>query len=165
MRNLKTMALALLLASLFTTPAYAKHHGGDTSCNQDGCGMKPLEKLEETLDLTAEQQAEIRAILAESRAGMNARGKEVRANRAAIRDTLSAATLDESRLRELLRKQSELQADRMVAQHAVRARIKQALTAQQQAKWEEFRRQRMGHRGGHDTPGRWSEPDRGGTAM
>jgi Spy/CpxP family protein refolding chaperone len=165
MRNLKTVALGLLLASLITTPAYAKRHGGDTSCNQDDCGMKPLEKLEKTLDLTAKQQAEIRAILAESRAGMAARGKEVRANRAAIRDTLSAATLDESRLRELLRKQTELQADRMVAQHAVRARIKQALTAKQQATWDEFRRQRTGHRGGHDTPGRWSEPDRGGTAM
>lgn len=158
MRNLKTVALALLLASLITSPAYAKRHGGDTSCNQDRCGMKPLEKLEKTLDLTAEQQAEIRA-------GMAARGKEARANRAAIRNTLSAATLDESRLRELLRKQTELQADRMVAQHAVRARIKQALTAEQQATWDEFRRQRTGHRGGHDTPGRWSEPDRGGTAM
>ncbi len=152
MLNPKKLAMALLLAILATTPAYAKAHGQASSCDQGDRGTKRLERLKQTLDLTAQQQTEIRAILAESRKGMADRAKEVQANRAAIRGTLAAAALDESRLRELLRRQSELQADRMVEKHARRARIKQALTVEQQAKWEELRRQRVEHRGRHAQP-------------
>lgn len=165
MRNLKKLAMALLLASLATTPAYAKAHGEASSCNRGDRGTKRLEMLKETLGLTPQQQTEIRAILAENRKGMADRVKEVQENRAAIRGTLAAAALDESRLRELLRRQSELQADRMVEKHARRAKIKQALTVEQQAKWEELSRQRVELRGRHATTSHRQAPGRPGTAI
>jgi Spy/CpxP family protein refolding chaperone len=165
MRNLKKLAMAFLLASLATTPAYAKTHGQASSCDRGDRGTKRLERLKQTLKLTTQQQTEIRAILAESRKGTADRAKAVQANRAAIRSTLAAAALDESRLRELLRRQSELQADRMVEKHARRARIKQALTVEQQAKWDELSRQRLGHRDRHATSGRKSEAGHAETAM
>lgn len=165
MHTLRTLALALLLTSLAMTPAYAKRHGGDRPFNLEGGRMEQFEQLKETLELTLQQQAEIRAILTESRQEIKARRRELRATRAAVRDVCAAATLDESRLRTLLLRQSELRAEQMVAQHAVRAKVKQTLTAEQQARWEELRRQRRGHRGGQEAPVHTSQPERGATSM
>jgi Spy/CpxP family protein refolding chaperone len=80
-----------------------------------------------------------------------------------VREIFAAATLDQSRLRELLLRQSELRADQLVAQHAMRAKVKQTLTVEQQARWEGVRRQRMEHRGGQAAPGQTSELERGAT--
>lgn len=165
MRNLRNMAVALVLASLATTPAYAGPHSGEPSPKHGGRGMKQLEMLEDTLELTAQQQTEFRAIVAESRKGMADREKELQVNRAAIRDTFAEDALNDSHLRELLHRQSELQTNRMVEKRVVHTRIKQVLTMEQQAKWEEFRRQRMEHRIGHARNNQWREPGHGEPVM
>jgi Spy/CpxP family protein refolding chaperone len=148
MNTLKTLTLALLITCLAMTPAHAKRHGGDRPFNLEEHRMEQFEQLKEALELTPQQQAEIRAILTESRQEMMDRRGAVLATRAEVRDVFAAAALDESRLRELLLKQAELRADQLVAQHAVRARVTQTLTTEQQARWEEFRRQRMDHGAG-----------------
>lgn len=150
MRYLKSLALALLLAGVVTTPALAKPRCADGACYRGGA-MQHIETMKEALSLTPEQETEIRKILADRKAEKTNRSEEARANRTAVRDLLAAPSLDEPRLREALRKQLDLRADRLIARHATHARINQVLTPEQQSKWQEFRRQR---RADHDRRGK-----------
>jgi Spy/CpxP family protein refolding chaperone len=152
MHTLKTLGLTFLMASLAMVPAYAQHHGDQRPLCRAVGTTGQFERLKQSLGLTPQQQAEIRTIFTGSRQDMAARRAALRENRKAVRDTLGQATLDEARLRQLLLRQSELRADRMAAQHALRARIKQVLTDEQQARWEDLRRQRMLRRGGSMSP-------------
>ena len=72
MHNLKYLALAFLLATLAITPALAKPgRCGKTFENGEQQATR-LEHLKESLDLTAQQEREIKEILAASQEG-NAR--------------------------------------------------------------------------------------------
>ena len=73
--------------------------------------------------------------------------EEKRVTREKLRELSRADTLDESRLRELVRKQSDQRADMMIAKHATRNRINQLLTPEQQEQHEAFRQQRQERRG------------------
>lgn len=156
MRHLKPWLLTLLFITLGTASAIADPHIGDGQCRRYSGGEQQFERLSKALALTPEQQTEIRAILAESRTDMTARQDEAKANRAAIRSMLAATTLEEPKLRDLLHKQSELQADRIIARQGVRSRIEQILTPEQQAKWDELRQQRQERRERRGKPRHWS---------
>lgn len=154
MRKLKTLALALLLTSLAIAPAYAKRHGGGSSFACDNDRMTKIEQLKEVLELSPQQEAEIQTIISERRQTMTAQREAGKAHKRSLRDIFASETLDEVRLRELLSKQAELKADKMVAQHATHARINQVLTPEQQAKHQELRQQRMERKGEFRGPGR-----------
>ena len=140
MRNLRYLALALLLATLAITPAFAKPGQCGKACENGEQQATRLERLKEKLDLTAQQETEIKEILASTKA------KNV-ALREELREISRADSLDESRLRELVRKQSDQRADMMIAKHATRNRINQLLTPEQQEQHEAFRQQRQERRG------------------
>jgi Spy/CpxP family protein refolding chaperone len=152
MRHLKSLALALLLAGLITTPGLAKPHCAGGPCYRDDA-MQHIARIKEALSLTPEQEIEIRKILADSRAEMLARREDARANRAAVRTLLAAPSLDEPGLREALRKQSDLQADKLITRHAIQARISQVLTPEQQSTWEGLGKRRLERRERCDKPG------------
>ncbi len=146
MHNLKTLAMTLLLISLSIAPAYAKRHGGNGPFDHNGKGMSQIEQLKQVLDLTPQQEADIKGVFTESREKMAPLREDQQANRRAIRDLSDAESLDESRLRELVRKQADLQAEMMVERHATRSRVNQILTPEQQAKRDDFRQQRTERR-------------------
>lgn len=151
MRSIKTLALVCLLASLATTPAYAKRHGWGSSLDHDSEQSGKVERLSAALDLSPQQRTEIQDIISTSRQSTTALREARGANTRSIRELLTNGVLDEARLRELLREQADLQADRLIAQHATRTRIDQVLTPAQQAKHEDLRQLRLARKG---EPGR-----------
>jgi Spy/CpxP family protein refolding chaperone len=147
MHNLKHLTLALLLVTLAITPAFAKPGQCGKAFENGEQQATRLEHLKERLDLTAQQEAEIKEILASTKAKHEALHEEKRVTREELREISRADTLDESRLRELVRKQSDQRADMMIAKHATRTRINQVLTPEQQEQHEAFRQQRQERRG------------------
>ena len=147
MHNLKYLALALLLATLAISPAFAKPGQCGKAYENSEQQATRLEHLKERLDLTAQQETEIKEILATSKERNKALREEKRTTRKELREISRADTLDESRLRELVRKQSDQRADMMIAKHATRTRINQVLSSEQQEQHEAFRQQRQERRG------------------
>lgn len=147
MHNLKYLTLTLLLVTLAITPALAKPGQFGKACENDEQQATRLEHLKERLDLTAKQEAEIKEILAAPKENNEALHEESRVTRGELREIFGADTLDEPRLRQLVRKQSDQRADMMIAKHATRTRINQVLTPEQQEQHETFRQQRQERRG------------------
>ena len=147
MHNLKYLTLALLLSTLAITPAFAKPGQCGKAYENSEQQATRLEHLKERLDLTAQQETEIKEILATSKERNKALREEKRTTRKELREISKADTLDESRLRELVRKQSDQRADMMIAKHATRTRINQVLSSEQQEQHEAFRQQRQERRG------------------
>ena len=147
MHNLKYLTLALLLATLAITPAFAKPGQYGKGCENGEQLATRLEQLKERLDLTAQQETEIKEILSTSKERNEALREEKRTTRKELQDISRAETLDESRLRELVRKQSDQRADMMIAKHTTRTRINQILTPEQQEQHEALRQQRQERRG------------------
>ena len=147
MHNLKYLTLALLLVTLAITPAFAKPGQCGKAYENSEQKATRLEHLKERLDLTAQQETEIKEILATSKERNKALREEKRTTRKELREISRADTLDESRLRELVRKQSDQRADMMIAKHATRTRINQVLLSEQQEQHEAFRQQRQERRG------------------
>lgn len=147
MNKLKYLPLTLLLATLAITPALAKPGQCGKACENGEQQATRLEQLKERLDLTTQQEAEIKEILASTKAKNAALREEKRITREELRKLSRAETLDESHLRELVRKQSDQRADMMIAKHATRARINQVLTPEQQEQHEALRQERQERRG------------------
>jgi Spy/CpxP family protein refolding chaperone len=147
MHNLKYVTLALLLVTLAITPALAKSGKCGKSYEHGERQAARLEQLKEKLDLTTQQETEIEGIITSAKTENEAFREEKRLTREEIRKLSRAEVLDETRLRELLSKQSEQRADMMIAKHATRTRINQVLTPEQQEQHETFRQQRQERRG------------------
>jgi Spy/CpxP family protein refolding chaperone len=147
MHNLRYLTLALLLVTLAITPAFAKPGQCDKACENGEQQATRLEHLKERLDLTAQQEAEVKEILASTKAKDEALREKKRMASKELREISRAEPLDESRLRELVRKQSDQRADMMIAKHATRNRINQVLTPEQQEQHEAFRQQKQARRG------------------
>ena len=147
MQNLKYLTMALLLATLAITPAFAKPGQCGKVCENGEQQATRFEHLKKRLDLTAQQEAEIKEILASTKAKNEALHEEKRVTRKELREISRAETLDVSRLRELVRNQSDQRADMMIAKHATRNRINQVLTPEQQEQHEAFRQQKQERRG------------------
>ena len=147
MQILKFLILALLLAALACTSVFGNAVRGDNSCKINNQQHPRLEYLRESLGLTTQQEAEVKEILATSQEGKQTLRREQIKTREEIQDITRADSLDESRLRELLHRQSEQRADMIVARLATRARINQILTPEQLEQQKVFRQQREAHRG------------------
>jgi Spy/CpxP family protein refolding chaperone len=139
MEALKILTLALLFISLAMTPTLAKTQAAGPSHDHTGKGTGRFAKIQQSLGLTTQQQNDIQALIAESKQDMVARREATRANREELRALFDAEVLDEARLQQLLQKQAELKAQKIISQHATRTRIRQILTTEQQEKWAELR--------------------------
>jgi Spy/CpxP family protein refolding chaperone len=144
MRKTKGLVLSLLLISLTTAPALANRYAGDSLFKHNSERTGQVEHLIKALDLTSQQETDIKGIISESREETKSLREEAKIKKESIRSILDAEVLDEPRLRELVRKQAELHTDLMVAKHTIRARINQVLTPEQRAKHKELRSERKG---------------------
>jgi Spy/CpxP family protein refolding chaperone len=141
MYSLKILILAFFLISLATASTFANRQTALSSPEVDSPQAEQFERLREAIGLTSQQAMDIRAIITENKQDMVALRKESRANRGELRQILEAEVLDESRLRQLVEKQSELKIRKMVAQHDMRTRINRVLTEEQRQKRNIFRQQ------------------------
>lgn len=153
MPKLKILAIALLLTSLAIGTAFAKRQCSDGPFDHDGGRQGKLEQLKEKLDLTTQQETAIKKIITAHREETGALHKAAKQNREEIHQAFGADVLDEARLRELVRAQTEQRLDLMVARHAMRAEINKILTPEQLEKHDALRKERKGHRGDHHGAG------------
>ncbi len=146
MHTLKILTLALLLISLAMTSALAKPLDQDFSPDPAGKGTGRFAEIQQSLGLSPQQQTEIQTLFAARKQEMINRRDTTRANREGLRALFDAEVLDEARLQQLLQKQAELKAEKIISQHATRTRIRQILTSEQQEKWAELRQKHWENR-------------------
>ena len=98
------------------------------------------------LDLTDDQQAQMKAIADSHRDEFKAAGEKVRAARDGMQALLEAETIDESAIRAKSAEAAAAEADVIILNAKVRRESLQVLTSEQQAKLKEIRDSRPGAR-------------------
>lgn len=144
MNKLKALTLSVLLISLAIAPAYALRQDWDYPFAQHGKRSGQIGQLKQELDLTQQQQVELKRVRTESKQETATLRAETASNREVIRNLFNNEPLDEQRLRELSHEQAERHADMMIAKHTAQEKINQILTPEQQQKYETFRQKKMG---------------------
>lgn len=143
----------LLTASLaVAAPGFGGKFGRgcDGDCSGRGQGPMTYEQHEErmghrlemmaaVLDLTADQQAQIKGLLDQQWQNRQADRDEMMASRDAMRAARLADPFDEADFRAKAAKQSELRTERMIERAKLQQAIKAVLTPEQQAKAETLR--------------------------
>lgn len=102
----------------------------------------PFEHMFRRLDLSAEQQAEVKRILDERRDTQQQQRQALRDNHQALHELATTSAYDPQRVRALADEQARLQADMIVARTETLHRVHQVLTPEQQAQWATQREQR-----------------------
>lgn len=113
--------------------AYHKDH-------KDGI---PFERMFQRLNLSTEQQAQVKQIVDENRTALQQQRDALRDNRKALRELATSTAYDPQRVRTLADSQAKLQADMMVARTETFHRVYQVLTPEQQAEFAKLRAQRQ----------------------
>ena len=157
MKN-RVLAIAGIAVLIIGTTVFALGHGF-----QDGQGgrrgkdhARMMDHLSKALDLTAEQQTQVKALFD----GMHSAEEARHAKRDELRKQLDAATangqFDETRVRAIANEQAQLMADSVVEHERMKSKIFAILTPEQRTKAEALHKQ---HGGGH---GRRHGPPMGG---
>jgi Spy/CpxP family protein refolding chaperone len=149
MYSLRTLALSLLFISVTVVSAHAARHGFGGLFDHHEKGSGQIERLKQALDLSPQQAASLKEVHTESNENTAAMREQVEVNREAMRKVFDAEILDKTRLRELTSEQAELRSSLMIEKHAMREKVDQILTPEQQKQHQQFRQQKMkskGHR-------------------
>ena len=149
MYSLRTLALSILFISVTIVSAHAARHGFGGPFDHHETGSGQMERLKQALDLSPRQAASLKEVHTESNEKTAAMREEAEVNREVIRNVFDAEILDKARLRELTSEQAELRSSLMIEKHAMREKVEQILTPEQQKKHQQFRQQEMkskGHR-------------------
>lgn len=115
--------------------AYHKDH-------KDGV---PFERLFRRLDLSTEQQTQIKQIFEENRTALKGQREAMRDSHKALRELATSTAYDPQRVRTLADTQAKLQADMVVARTETFHRVYQVLTPAQQEELAKLRAQRQEH--------------------
>lgn len=143
MHSLKIFTIHMLLVALAITPAYASGFSIDQKSSDNSKIERKVERLKEKLELTSQQEASIREILAANREERQLLQKGKKEAQSEIHEIVGAATLDEARLRELVHEQADRKTKMMVVKHDTQNRIDQVLTPEQQEQHKELRQHRQ----------------------
>ncbi|AHE67259.1 P pilus assembly/Cpx signaling pathway, periplasmic inhibitor/zinc-resistance associated protein [Legionella oakridgensis ATCC 33761 = DSM 21215] len=119
-------ALALSLA--FSAPSFADKNGGQCPCMR-------LQKLSQELDLTADQQAKIKAIKEQAQKDMSANEADMKNIRSQIKELIQSEKIDEDKLNKLIEQKKEIIASAMKTKIMMKNQIYNVLNAQQKAKF------------------------------
>jgi len=103
-----------------------------------------LDRLASRLDMTAEQRADVRAIMAGSRDEVITLRGRMQANRADLRHVTGESDYDEAEVRRIAEEQGDLRAEMIVLRARQRAEIRSVLTDTQVAQLEKMRQRRPG---------------------
>ena len=157
----KSIIVTLLMTATLLTAgiAMAKYHGsGSGNCNGQGTGMmneeqqqqradERLERMAIILDLSDNQQEQIKVLQNKHRQERQGLRDEMREGRNERRAAMSNDNFDEAALRSNLAKQAEFKADRMVERAQMKQELYAILTPEQQEKAETLWESR-GRKGG-----------------
>ena len=102
----------------------------------------PVQRMMRHIDVSDEQEAQIRAIVEEGRAEATEQRAALREARQALRDLATGSDYDADRVRELAEQQAQIRADMTVARVDTMHRVYQVLTPEQQAELADLRERR-----------------------
>lgn len=162
-----TLITPLLIGLLLSTGIAIASPGGQggrhwtDSCNRNGQGMtdvqhaermeQRLEKMAVILDLTEQQQEQLKNVFAKNWQDHQAMRAELQASRNALREDQQAATFNEADFRAKAQKHADLTTEMMVQRARTKQQVFAILTPEQQQKAEELRGLRgEGFFGPHD---------------
>jgi Spy/CpxP family protein refolding chaperone len=110
-------------------------------------GERFLARMSETLDLSAEQQEKVKAILEEHRTRVAPLRQSLDEGRDNLRQAVKSETFDEAAVRTLAASQADTRTEMMVERARMQNRINALLTQEQRELAEEKLAGRMEHRG------------------
>lgn len=165
MRN-RLLAVAGIAVLIIGATVFALGHGfqgmqggrgdGHGKGHPRGFGPGMIEHISKALDLTADQQTQVKSLLE----GMQAAEEARHTKRDELRKQLEAATangqFDETRVRAIANEQAALMADSVVEHERMKSKIYAILTPEQRTKAEQL------HKGGGPHGGRRHGPGEGG---
>jgi protein CpxP len=126
--------------------------GGRVKDHPRGFGPGMMEHISKALDLTAEQQTQVKALLE----GMHAAEESRHTKREDLRKQLDAATangqFDETRVRAIANEQAQLMADSLVEHERMKSKVFAILTPEQRTKAEEMHKRGGPHGRRHGPP-------------
>ncbi len=144
MRNIRKTVLftALLCVSgLALAGPEQRPHGGQVNPAREFSGMI------RQLDLSPEQQAEIKSIFSANQGAMEAHAEASRALREDLQALLNAEVLDENALAGLAEAEGELAEERIMLMGTLAADVLAELDDEQRAELQELREERLARRG------------------
>lgn len=115
---------------------------------QERTGEHVLARMTEALDLSAEQQEKVKAIMDEHRSKVAPLRQSLDESRDQLRQLGKADTFDETAVRRLAAGQAAAKAELMVERARMQSQIHALLTPEQREMAEEKLERGMGHRGG-----------------
>jgi protein CpxP len=111
-------------------------------------GERFLARMTKSLDLNAEQQEKIKAIMDEHRTKVAPLRQSLDENRDKLRQAVKADSFDEAAVRSLAASQASAKTELMVERARMKSQIHALLTPEQRKLAEEKLDRGMGHRGG-----------------
>jgi Spy/CpxP family protein refolding chaperone len=161
MRN-RILVIAGIAVLIIGATVFALGHGfqgipggrGDGPGKGHGRGFGPgmMDHIAKALDLTAEQQTQVKALFE----GMHAAEEARHTKRDDLRKQLEAATangqFDETKVRTIANEQAQLMADSMVEHERMKSKIYAILTPEQRTKAEEMHKRGGPHGRRHGPP-------------
>jgi Spy/CpxP family protein refolding chaperone len=146
------LTAALVGGQFFQTAQVSAAPAGDSPRMERGEGPEKgerfLARMTKALDLSAEQQEKIKAIMEEHHAKVAPLRQSLDENRGKLRQAAKADTFDEAAVRTLATSQAAAKTDMMVERARMQNRIHALLTPEQRKLAEEKLDRGMGHRGG-----------------
>lgn len=119
-----------------------------------GLGPEMLEHLTKALNLTSDQQTQIKALLEAVQGTEEPRHAKLDELRKQLEATTANGQFDEAKVRAIANEQAQLMADSMVEHERLKSKVFGILTAEQRAKAEEMHKRGgpEGHRHGPPPP-------------
>ena len=136
LHKITTLASVLFLSLVLLSPAQAR--SGHKGHHDKGGHFK---KMMQQLNLTEEQQSQVKSIFEDFRESHKDQRKQIRAERQAMNDLMRQEALDETLLRKQMRKMSEMREDMMIERIKMMKQVRSLLTDEQKARLDELKQQ------------------------
>jgi protein CpxP len=142
-----TIGAAVLLAAAVAIAQGRHGHGGP-----DGDFGHMLGFYTHYLDLTTDQQAQVKAIWEKEKPTLKPLMQLEHQNRASMRALEAAGPFDEAKTRTLATQNAQVMVELQVAHARIKSEMVQILTADQKTKLAEFEAKKASHWSGHAPP-------------
>ena len=132
-----SLAILLALGASLAVSAAAEHHHG-----RRGFGGA---RMAQALNLTPEQQAQIKNIMQAEKPKMQPLMEQLRADEQQIREATKTTPFDEAKVSSLATGEAQVRAQMIVERARMQSQIYQLLTPEQRSKAEAMHQQSAGH--------------------
>ncbi len=146
-RILAVAAACLLMLGVGVSATLAQGFGP----GRGGKGGPPdpermMQRMSEKLDLSAQQQDQLGALFEANREGVQAGRDEMRSARETLKETVAAETLNESAIRQAAAVVAALQTEHALSRAAFLQQVREILSAEQFAEFQELKERRHDRR-------------------